>query len=621
MTGGLSSDRYTLGDGGVQVRSTMETIAKALYASVSFKKVPGTLILHPNGVLEWNPSSSTSSVRGFRVPDIGLKGIQVSKPGAAQVALRIIANDQTTINGDSSALLVFSADADTAGKHRETFKERLAAAIAKTRVDQQQPPTQTGTATAHTAARMQNGTKAGREVNEVTLRGRVLRSNPQLLALHKEVVGSGTLSDADFWAHPTRATLLRAERAQMEQQAGRRGQLADPHPTQNEAGELKINITPQLIRDLFEQYPVLTRAYDENVPSRLDENTFWMRYFQSKLYHRLRTSLRSAASEQHLPSDDIFDKYLEAEDDGLEPRQPRNPHDALLNLASTEEDHTATGNIQDWTMRPGFDRRTLPLVRRFNKHAESLLTSSLGTLDERDARRVRRKTGGVDEEYEAGSEQQRKDRNLARDRSDIPWESHYEKDIVIPDLTERQSKAGRRLIIQDPHMYQAPDTNEEKSEEAEQTRFDYQRFRDDMAQWRLDLRKYVPSGATMDKTLRHMLENMKRQKEQRTSRALDELSADVYKRIVSCHAATSEFLQQFWQAVLPSMDHKHVDMEERVDKARYMLKILRRTDTRIEDIATAADSSLPGEGYDIVMDAFRTTREAVKMALTYAGEL
>ena len=150
---------------------------------------------------------------------------------------------------------------------------------------------------------MQNGTKAGREVNEVTLRGRVLRSNPQLLALHKEVVGSGTLSDADFWAHPTRATLLRAERAQMEQQAGRRGQLADPHPTQNEAGELKINITPQLIRDLFEQYPVLTRAYDENVPSRLDENTFWMRYFQSKLYHRLRTSLRSAASEQHLPSD------------------------------------------------------------------------------------------------------------------------------------------------------------------------------------------------------------------------------------------------------------------------------------------------------------------------------
>ena len=114
---------------------------------------------------------------------------------------------------------------------------------------------------------------------------------------------------------------------------------------------------------------------------------------------------------------------------------------------------------------------------------------------------------------------------------------------------------------------------------------------------------------------------MKRQKEQRTSRALDELSADVYKRIVSCHAATSEFLQQFWQAVLPSMDHKHVDMEERVDKARYMLKILRRTDTRIEDIATAADSSVPGEGYDIVMDAFRTTREAVKMALTYAGEL
>lgn len=48
----------------------------------------------------------------------------------------------------------------------------------------------------------------------------------------------------------------------------------------------------------------------------MDESSFWTRYFESKLYHRLRTSARSAASEHMVADDDIFDKYLEAEDNG-----------------------------------------------------------------------------------------------------------------------------------------------------------------------------------------------------------------------------------------------------------------------------------------------------------------
>lgn len=572
-------------------------MAQTLYASVSYKKVPGTLTLNKDGVLEWRPSSSTASVHQFQVSSTHLKGMQVSKPGAAQIALRLVAKDGKTINGDTSAFLVFNSDPDTAVSQREKFKERLAAAIAKARTE---PMQQTSTRDFDTHDSLQRTAMA----SEVALRSQVLRSNPQLLSLHKEVVGSGTLSDADFWAHPARVMLLRAEKARMEQKTGRRGQLADPHPTQNENNELKINITPQLIRDLFEQYPVLTRAYDENVPNRLDENTFWARYFQSKLYHRLRTSLRSAASENQLPADDIFDKYLEAEDNDLEPRQKHNPHDALLNLASTEEDHSATGNIQDWTMRPGFDRRTLSLVRRFNKHAESLLTSSLGALDEKDARRVRRKVGGVDEEYDSQSKRK--------------WESHYDKDIVIPDLTERRSNSGRRLEIQDSHAYYGSDIHGETETVQGENRFDYARFRQDLAQWHLDLSKFSPSGQIMSTTLHYMLENMGQQKEQRYSTALDKLPADVNRQIVSCQAATSEFLQQFWQAALPSLEHTYQSVEQRIEKARSMISILQKTDTRIEHIATAADTALPNEGYDSVMEAFQATREAVQTALFYA---
>lgn len=284
---------------------------QALYASVSYRKVPGTLNLGADGVLKWTPSSSASSVPAFQIQDRYLNGMQVSKPGAAQVALRLVAKEGHTIHGEASAMLQFSADRETAMAHRELFKDRLAAAIAKGRSAEGSGPAPERKEPPSSSRTQVDGTG----VSEVKLRGQVLLANPSLLALHKDVVGAGILSDADFWAHPARVALLRAERARAQQRTGRSARIADPHPTQGESGELKINITPQLIRQLFEQYPVLTRAYDENVPTKLDESTFWMRYFQSKLYHRLRTSQRSAASEQHLPDDDIFDQYLEPEDD------------------------------------------------------------------------------------------------------------------------------------------------------------------------------------------------------------------------------------------------------------------------------------------------------------------
>lgn len=279
------------------------TDAPALYAAVSYKKVPGTLVLGADGVLKWQPSSTNATVGAFQVRDIHLKGLKVSKPGAAQTALRLEAEQGHPINGENAAMLTFNAEQDVAVASREQFKDRLAAAIARAR-------TQTET------TRETPSTTPGADASEVRLRGQVLLANPSLLALHKEVVGSGTISDADFWAHPTRVALLRSERAKMQQRQGRRAQLADPRPTQGESGEMKINITPQLIRELFEQYPVLTRTYNENVPEKLSESAFWSRYFQSKLYHRLRTSQRSAASEQTLRDDPIFDQYLEEEDDG-----------------------------------------------------------------------------------------------------------------------------------------------------------------------------------------------------------------------------------------------------------------------------------------------------------------
>lgn len=428
--------------------------AQELHASAAFKKVPGTLSLSGGDTLQWRPSSDGASVSSFKVAVRDLAGLKASE---AHRALRLESVSGSTINGAPAALVTFNADGSAADDWAK-FKERIAHGIGLARRDQAQtsasqpgtPGGDRGTPTPKPSA--------GPDRAEVQLRGKVLLANPDLLALHKEVVGSNAVSDADFWADPARNALLRAERAKSLQKHGRRGPLADIKPSQNDAGELRLNLTPELIRDLFEQFPVLAQAYKENVPQRVDESAFWARYFQSRLYHRLRTSLRSAAAESSLKNDDIFDKYLREEDDQIEPQRHYNPHDALLNLASTEEDHGETGNARDWTMRAGYDRRMLPLVRRFNEHSESVLTASVGDITERELLRAKRKTGGVGEEY-----------------TDEPKGSEYYNDIVLEDLQEHRPRAARRLEMQEQQAFLdtstlGDDLRKESKQESEEVR-------------------------------------------------------------------------------------------------------------------------------------------------------
>lgn len=65
------------------------------------------------------------------------------------------------------------------------------------------------------------------------------------------------------WKH-----LLLAQAAAEGQKKGKPGQLVDPRP-QSVDGEVKIVITPQLVHDIFEEFPVVARAYSDNVPEKV----------------------------------------------------------------------------------------------------------------------------------------------------------------------------------------------------------------------------------------------------------------------------------------------------------------------------------------------------------------
>lgn len=59
------------------------------------------------------------------------------------------------------------------------------------------------------------------------------------------------------------------------QRRGRSGQLVDPRPQTTATGEHKIVMTPQLVHDIFEEYPVVAKAYSDNVPNKVYANSLF----------------------------------------------------------------------------------------------------------------------------------------------------------------------------------------------------------------------------------------------------------------------------------------------------------------------------------------------------------
>ncbi|SOV09698.1 related to TFB1 - subunit of RNA polymerase II transcription initiation factor TFIIH [Ustilago sp. UG-2017a] len=585
-----------------------------MHAAVAFNKLAGTLSLHSDQTVRWTPSTASSSVTPFQIKFADIAGLQTSKAGAATIALMLVLANGVQISGKPKVLLVFNAAQQTAMDDREKFKNELAAAVAKNRAsidgaasNSATPPTSaaaassspmptTGAATPDTRAATPNRTKrpCAKDLpapkTDIELRISVIKSNPQLRSLHKDMVISGHMSDSEFWSHPQRQRLLRSERAKLEQRAGRNARLADPKPTPNEAGELKLSITPELIRDLFEQFPTVARAYEENVPSKLDQAAFWSRYFQSKLYHRLRTSARSAASEHIVQDDPIFDSYLEEEDDRLEPRKQFDPHDRLLDLQATEEDHGETGNEKDWTMRAGAERRTLPLMRRFNDHSQSLLDSALGGQEEQEGRWKRRRiVGGVGQEYPPGSVEVGNPPKVGGMRGDadgqdandsVDWiKNHYYKEIVIDDLNEKEKTDGVRLNMSDLEGFFSgtadssttattattdTDSSSNGVSSATTRSFDptptslseylnyVEKFNNQVQSSCITLGSFQPNSSGTEKSLSRMLSNLgSRSVNRRPASDLKTLPEAVQKSLVSLQASTTEFLRQFWNSIAP----------------------------------------------------------------------
>lgn len=348
---------------------------------------------------------------------------------------------------------------------------------------------------------------------------------------------------------------------------------------------------------------------------QLSEGEFWHRYFHSKLFDRHRasggSSLAGGASGSNIKDDPIFDKYLEDEDDDLEPKNPALQNQdvyTLLNLAATEEDHQETGNIKDFTMRPGGQKRSLPLMRRFNEHSERLLEQTMGHDP------ANKGTGRIDG-GDAGSRR-------------------YYDDIVIDDLQGGETEEHVPLDVREREsLFEGMAANEGETAAKKRKRLTeeeeeevFAKSKEEGSSWMPDLAhfSFPPSEAKL------ALQSLQNNISSRLSNSVTSSIANsktfpeqVLRSMISCQASANEFLRHFWSAVLPAQTgdisaSAMANPQQRAAKATRMIEYLQKTQARVDTVVKEGEKV--GADPVAVREALQPCIQAVKKATKYFAE-
>ncbi len=311
--------------------------------------------------------------------------LQQTPASSTKVMLKIFAQAQGSKEVDTH---VFSFTSPTASRpEADAIKNALSAIIQASKTSNGIPtapgggnaaPAAMAIASAVASTPGQGGDVAsiyddGKLVSDVELQQSLLKSDPSLSKMFMESLRTKPESTSNFqftsqfWA--TRIHLLRAHAIEKKQTRGAYNVLSsikfvtvDNTP--------RLSITKEQIQLIFSQHPLVKRVYDENVP-KLSEEKFWSRFFQSRLFKKLKGERLSESDAQ----DQVLDKYLRYEDDTERTKRLMAAHvPHIIDVEGNEENHSQRkGNQPDFTMRPASADR-VPIIRILNNLSEKILS-------------------------------------------------------------------------------------------------------------------------------------------------------------------------------------------------------------------------------------------------------
>ncbi|KAL8930899.1 MAG: hypothetical protein Q9211_007191, partial [Gyalolechia sp. 1 TL-2023] len=209
--------------------------------------------------------------------------------------------------------------------------------------------------------------------SDVDLQQALLKADSQLSKTFMESLRtkpdsiSNTQFTSQFWS--SRVHLLRAHAIEKSQTRGSYNVLASIRP-ETKDNALRLSISKEQIQLIFNQHAIMRRAYDENVP-KMNESEFWVKFFQSRLFKKLKGEKITEAD----PTNPVLDKYLQVDDEAERAKRLMGTHvPHIIDIEGNEENHSQRqGNQPDFTMRPAPNHR-VPIIRTLNTLSEKLLS-------------------------------------------------------------------------------------------------------------------------------------------------------------------------------------------------------------------------------------------------------
>lgn len=412
--------------------------------------------------------------------------------------------------------------------------------------------------------------------SDVELQQSLLKADPTLQRMFMEsmntkpdTLGSGQFM-AQFWS--TRLHLLRAHAIERAQTRGSYNVLSSLKPRVEE-NITRLNISKEQIQLIFSQHPLVKRVYDENVP-KLSEQQFWSRFFQSRLFKKLRGERISDADA----TDAVLDKYLREENADAS-RQGHVPN--FLDLAGNEVHHSQRrGNRPDLDMRPsGVDK--MPIIRTLNNLSENIManvapadgdvTAPIG-MDEEAWQKLQLQDLRGDEEQARITLNIRDQNRFFSQAQEVDQKRSFAQQDPNQILQGLRAEIAQNLPLSGAAPLQKlVDPGDDEDEEMEDAPAS---------------RRPVGSSAALHDAFNQILNAVRDRRTQMSEGSASDtygLSPGLFDRLTLTHATTTEFLHQFWQAFLSGNPDRAAEVKSLSDS-------LQRATERIQAVAKDAEA-------------------------------
>lgn len=372
---------------------------------------------------------------GFNV-EVGLiKGQKVSKEGTAKALLNLSIDPPLK---QGACIFEFEKFSD-----RDVCRDFVSKVLAKLQVVQSSAKVPKGVPERTMDEQLSTA--------EMELRMKLLQQDSELQELHRQLVISRVLTEAEFWA--PRKHLLAVDSGKTPKQVVgfKSAMIADVRPvTDGRTNKVTFNLTPEIIHQIFAEKPAVHKAYLNFVPRRMSELDFWKKYCRAEYLHKTRNAVAAAAEAAEDEELAVFLKHDELV--ASEARRKLRRVDPTLDMEADQgddymhlPDHGIFRDGSKETVDSEYDEYKRTLSQNLNRHAAVVL----------DGRALDVSLGDTKTVAEALSRS--KQAELARETSDEnATQARLERVFrmaEIDDLRNPDNLPYAPLCIKDPREY------------------------------------------------------------------------------------------------------------------------------------------------------------------------